>query len=522
MALREILAHFGVEVEGEKLEKFDHKVAEVTEKLKQFGEIIAASFIGERMHAFIEDQVKAGAALNDMSERLGISTDELQRFEYVAGLAGASAEEASNGIRFLNRNIGQALEGGEAAKSFTEMHIALKGLDGQVRPTMEVMGDLAEHIKGLDHAKATALAMKVLGRGGVALIPMLKGGREEIEKFSAEFETLGGGMSKDFVKAADEADDNIFRLKTSMKALKSTIAMALMPSFNNMNLRITKWVVNIIKLTRKTQVLGSALLALKLGTIAGIIFKIAKLMGMAEGGAFGFIKTLLKMGPIVILIGVLYLIFDDFYTMMTGGESIIGKVLDAFFGFGTSTEVVETLTKAWHDLVDWLGNGGTADLQKFARAITGSLIVACDALITAGMLIGNAFMFAWDAIGGKLTDADKDLSNMGKAVDSFGKRFEKIGNWVGSGDFGGPSAVAQAAAGPRPMLSADRNTNAHGGGGSPMSVGARQPLAIEINNHISGVSDPKEAAKHAGRMTKESISGAAANRAAFAAVGSGT
>jgi hypothetical protein len=51
-------------------------------------------------------------------------------------------------------------------------------------------------------AERTTVAMKLFGTSGAALIPLLEGGSEGAKKMFAEFERLGGAMSKDFVAAA--------------------------------------------------------------------------------------------------------------------------------------------------------------------------------------------------------------------------------------------------------------------------------------------------------------------------------
>ncbi len=115
-----------------------------------------------------------------------------------------------------------------------------------------------------------------------------------------------------------------------------------------------------------------------------------------------------------------------------------------------------------------------------------------------------------------MKDADKDLDNMSKAVDDFGKRFTKLSNWVG-GEAGAPKGkveVGKILSGPQAALKQSE---------------VRQPVSqtfgsaaasVNITNNISGVSDPKAAGEAAGKATKSAVDSKKL-RNAFGAVGQG-
>jgi hypothetical protein len=132
MALREIFARFGVEVDSKELHGLDHLVSEVGEKLKEFGEVILGALVVEGLHRFIEGQVEAASAIVVTSEKLGIGTDELQRFNFAANMAHVSAEAAATGLKFLSKHVGEAAEGtAGASQMFAKMGVQVKKLRGQ-------------------------------------------------------------------------------------------------------------------------------------------------------------------------------------------------------------------------------------------------------------------------------------------------------------------------------------------------------------------------------------------------------
>jgi hypothetical protein len=221
---------------------FDIDTATATTKLKQLdtglttakGSLttLAAGVVGAfSLHAFkdfIEDQIELGSKINDTAEKLGVGTDELQKFQYAAGLSGVSAEGAGKALQLLNKNMGEAIGGNkEAVETFAKLKIELKDGQGNVRELGDTLPELADAFSemGSDQER-TAAAMKIFGRSGAELLPLLKKGGEELANLNREFEELGGGMQDDFIKLADEAGDEMDRLKFAMTGLKSRIAVA--------------------------------------------------------------------------------------------------------------------------------------------------------------------------------------------------------------------------------------------------------------------------------------------------------
>lgn len=409
-----------------------------------------------------------------------------------------STEEATGALRLFNRNVGNVAEGGgEVAAVFQKLHIDSKAMADDSTPLVDKIGRIAEGFSELkSHSEKTAVAMKLFGRGGAAMIPILSEGKEKVEELFGGMDALGGGMTKEFAKAANDAEHATTRLKFAVQTLKSRIVMELIPGAKAMTERFTKWVVAAIKLAKATNLIGAAVAALKVGGLLVIIREIAKLMGMWEGGALGFVKALIGMGPIVILMAALFLIFESLYTLWEGGDSIIGKLIDELFGVGTATGLVKDLHVAFEELGNWWKGDGHGQAQFFARYALGGILVSMNAIVLAAQEIAFAFKFAWDAIAGNLTDADKDLKRMSSFVDSFKERMGHIDKWVG----------------PNPK---DQVPTSGGSG-----VGNITIPEVTIQNNIHGVSDPKAAGDAAGKATKGAIGGSQW-RSAFGAVRSG-
>jgi hypothetical protein len=134
MALRELLLSLGVDSTEavNKLKEVDSKVSKTVGLFGQLAKTAMGAFSVNAVGNFLKEQIALGDHLDKTAIKLGVSTDELQKFQYAAELSGVGADEASQALMFLNRNMGVALGGGAAAQEFAEFNVALEYADGSV------------------------------------------------------------------------------------------------------------------------------------------------------------------------------------------------------------------------------------------------------------------------------------------------------------------------------------------------------------------------------------------------------
>jgi len=334
---------------------------------------------------------------------------------------------------------------------------------------------------------------------------MFEGGREEIKEAFKAFEDFGGGITEEFARDAKKAEDSMLLLKFGMTNLKTRIAAEFLPQVVKTARRMSEWVKKILDLVKHTNALKHAFAILVPAATLGIIYRIAKLFGLADQGVGSFLKSLLKFGPIILIIAGLGLVFEDLWTMMEGGNSVIGKTLDKMFGVGTATAYAEKLRDVWAQIKEvWkqtspvVGALGKEMLDLFVAAmpymIKGILVLAH--VIGGVVALLGGFVQSIMAIPEAIKKGDFEV--IGKIIDKAGDTALGMGGLVGkdlSMDFG------------------EARTTSFAPGGANFAG----PMQVTIENNISGTSDPKVAAKLAGDATKKAIGGADM-RAAFAAV----
>lgn len=340
--LREVLARFGIEADSGPLNDMDGAIGGMVGKLKQLGQVLAGGFAINLVKNFVMQMTNLGDEIATGADRLGISAQALQRWRFAAKLSDLEAGQLDNSLRFLQRNTFEAANGSqEASEAFRMLGVDIRGADGQVRSIEQLLPELADGFKGLeDPTTRTGLAMRIFGRSGQALLPLLARGAEGIAEISAEFDALGGGGSAEFLRLAGDLDNQMHRLDLTMFSLKARIATVLIPIFQRMAEATTKFVAAFTELAKHSHIVQATLLVL--GT-AALIFGLKFLAGFAGPIAIAAVFA--------IAIAFIILLVDDLITLFSGGKSVIGGFIDELFGAGTAAEVVYELKEAWEGLV---------------------------------------------------------------------------------------------------------------------------------------------------------------------------
>lgn len=357
-ALRELIAFFGVEVDDKALDKAGEKMESLAGLAERAGATLGLAFGIHEISEFIQSQIELAVEIGHTSEMLGLGVEDLQAFQYAAANAGLGADEANTSLRFLNKNLGEAASGNAtAAQAFQKLGVTIKDADGNVRPVTGILSDVADGISKLPSpALKTAKAMELFGRAGARMIPLLNKGAAGIDELYAEFDQLGGGISEEYVKVAEEAHHETLKLGLVFKGLKATIGAALIPSFGWLVSKITEAAGWFREFSKHSYIVQTAL-----GTLGAIVAGLVVVWGILN------FEVLL----VVLAIALLVLVVDDVYTALMGGKSVIGDFIDSLFGIGSTQEVVEAIRIVAQGL--WADLGELWDATKKLVSAFGGL-----------------------------------------------------------------------------------------------------------------------------------------------------
>jgi hypothetical protein len=193
--------------------------------------IVAGLSVGA-FAAFVKSGVDAADSLGKLSQKVGVTVEGLSALQYAAKLSDVSTEQLSTGLARLARTASDAAAGSkEAAQAFDAIGVGVKDAQGNLRGTEALLIDLADRFAGMqDGAGKTALAMRLFGRAGAELIPFLNLGRSGIEDLRKEAERLGIVIGTETAKKAEEFNDNMTRVASSVDAAKIALAERLLPA----------------------------------------------------------------------------------------------------------------------------------------------------------------------------------------------------------------------------------------------------------------------------------------------------
>jgi len=358
--LQEVLAKFSIDVDTSKLSKAGGLIGGFTSGLRGLGGLIAGAAVGGVIKGMVTDMVDLGSSINDMSARLGVSTNDLQEWQYVIGQTGGQASDVEPMFRTLQKNIAEV--GGASAKAgglLDELGVKTKDAEGKLRPMGEIATDAGVAIAALeDPAQRSKAALDLFGRAGGKLIPVFAEGREGFAGMVEQYEALGGGLSEDAIGALDDLGDKTDQFELALNGLKAQMVVGIAPAIT----KVTSYAGLLAANFRKGDEGGGHLKNVLIGVgIAGAI-----------AGAAALAPWLLTIAAL----GLVGLVVDDVITAFEGGNAVTKRFMDYIFGKDASDDIFRKIKKDVNDLSkDIAAQNGLLDKLAVTFGTVGGSIV---------------------------------------------------------------------------------------------------------------------------------------------------
>ena len=202
---------------------------------KTFGDVLKANLASEAIIAGVKalaaalkavgkavlDAAAAADDLQTLSVQTGISTDELQKFQYAAEAIDVDVDTLTGSMSKLTKNMASAASGtGATAEAFAQLGVEVTDGNGELRDRNEVF---QEAIKALgemsNETERDAVAMKIFGKSAQELNPLIEGGADALAELGAHAEAAGLIMSEDALSSLSGLND-------AFGIFKSTLSMA--------------------------------------------------------------------------------------------------------------------------------------------------------------------------------------------------------------------------------------------------------------------------------------------------------
>lgn len=204
------------------------------------------------------DAASAGAEIDDLSQRLGVSTRKIQEWQYVAVQTGIDFEYFQKGLiraraALLDFSSGKT---NEAAKAIENLGLSMSDFANQEDMFDALLNALS---KVEDKTLQMAYANEIFGdRIANQLIPSINAGEKELTKFREEFAQMNY-FSDDQVKQLAKMDDSLYQMRTSVQYASYQLGAALIPIMQKVASFVNDKVVPVVeKLTGWFDKLGAS------------------------------------------------------------------------------------------------------------------------------------------------------------------------------------------------------------------------------------------------------------------------
>lgn len=411
------------------------------------GTAIVAS--GKALVSAAGDVAVYGDNIDKMSQKLGISAEAYQEWDFIAQHSGTSMESLKTSFKTL------ATQAQSGSAEFEKLGISLE--DASSMSTEDLFSAVISGLQGMEEGtERTAIASKLLGKGAVELGALLNTSAADTEAMRNQVHELGGVLSNEAVKAAAAYQDSLQNMQVSMDGLKNNMMATFLPSITSMmdgiaqivsgddsglalvSQGITDFIDNIISMAPKLIEVGATLLT----TLAtAIIDNLPTLLESAVPIIMSIAEGIVQNLPKILEVG-LQVILQIAMGIAQALPTMIPQIV----------EVVLTIVDTLIQNVDLLIDGAIALITGLAEGIINSLPILIEKapeiiikliaalienapkLLQASVkLVGELAKGLISSIGSLLTAAGQLVMRLVNAIKAKATEFLSIGKNIVEG-----------------------------------------------------------------------------------------
>jgi lambda family phage tail tape measure protein len=227
----------GMKKASDEMKRFERASGSISGMIKRHWASIASAITVTSMAYMAKSVLDSMENVNKMSQKVGMSVEALQGYQYAARLADVENETLGKGLAKLAKNMYDAASGSRDMQSnFAQLGLSATDSAGRLKTTDVMLEDIAERFSRMkDGTEKTAMAMKLFGKSGAELIPFLNEGREGLRGMREEAEKLGIILRPEDVARAEEFNDNLTRLELTFKGIASRAMADVLPILINVS-----------------------------------------------------------------------------------------------------------------------------------------------------------------------------------------------------------------------------------------------------------------------------------------------
>lgn len=270
--------------------------------------------------------VKSGALaddLNTLASTTGLSTKELQEFQYASDLIDVSVDTLAGALKKTTSAMNSAKDGtGSSAEAFKQLGVEIKNADGSLRNNNDVFQDSIKALGNIaNETERDAIAMQLFGKSATELNPLIEGGIDTLAEMSKQANELGLVLSQEALDGANAFNDQLDILKANGKGLFNVIGTEIASNLTPAMEQLNSYTMEVIK---------SLTTALSEGGLEGLAEELSKQVGDLITKAVEKLPQIAEFGVKIIktLLGALK---DNASKIGSAGAELISVLVEAFF-----------------------------------------------------------------------------------------------------------------------------------------------------------------------------------------------
>lgn len=394
---------------GEKMKDLGSKMESAGRALQPLSTAAAGALTG--LGALAYKSLETADDLAQMSQQTGLTTDEIQKFQYASELVDVSLSDMTGALTKLKKNMTSH------ADTWERLGISVTNADGSMRNATDVFYDALTALSQISNeTERDQIAMEIFGKSADSLAGIIDDGGASLRAYGDEAQQLGLIMSGETLTALNETKDTVDKMKATMGASLAELGATLATTFGPAIEKVAEFVG---KLSEKLRNLSPET-AESIVKILAVVAAISPLLTVG-GKLVSGIGTLLTLVP-----------------KIKAGITLIGGLMNpATLGITVVVAAVAALAvaviKNWDKIKD--------TITKTVNAIKNTVTNVWNSIKSSVTNIVNgvksAVSSAWDGIKNAVSNAaNAIMSPINNIIDRFNNMKSMVTNAI--------SAIRQA------------------------------------------------------------------------------
>lgn len=214
----------------EETEKSMQRIEKGAEVAKTALEAIGIGLTVGAFAELIKGSIDAADELRDMSQKTGVAVETLNGLGFAAGQAGGNLESIVAAAGKVNKSVAEAAGGNkDMSEGFSKLGTSVKDASGKLKTADVVIAEVADKFKDYaDGPEKTAIALRIFGKAGADMIPLLNDGGDALRENIA-YAKQYSGVTEELAAASDNFNDTMGKLTVQQKGFYNSITSAVLP-----------------------------------------------------------------------------------------------------------------------------------------------------------------------------------------------------------------------------------------------------------------------------------------------------